>query len=145
MSAAADSGEDKPKPKPTPKPKPKGKPSAPAVRDLSFLEESDEGIAASVKMNTVKEKKVSFNDDVGDIILNEAVYSTRDIWKPVIRKPLRPDIKRYETKEVTDHSHREQSRFDAKVAEARAILMVPTPTSRKYIPQLAQTEILLSR
>ena len=135
-SAAAGSGEDKPKPKPTPKPKPKGKPSALVVGHLSFLEESDdEGIAASVKMNTVKEKKVSFNDDVDDIIFNKAVYSIRDIWKPVIRKPLRPDIKRYETREVTDQSHREQNRFDAKVAEARAILMVPyTSIKEVHIP-----------
>ena len=73
-------------------------------------------------MNTTKSKKISFNEDIGEIILNEAVYSIRDVWKPVIKKPLRPDIKRYETGEVTDHSHREQNRFDAKVAEARAIL-----------------------
>ena len=85
-SAAADSGGDKPKPKPTPKPKPpKTKPGAPAVGDSFFLEESDdEGIAASVKMNVVKERKISFNEDIGEIILNEAVYSTRNVWKPVI-------------------------------------------------------------
>ena len=49
------------------------------------MEESDdEGIAASVKMNVVKERKISFNEDIGEIILNEAVYSTRNVWKPVI-------------------------------------------------------------
>ena len=93
-SAAADSGDDKPKPKPTPRPKPKGKPSAPAVGDSFFLEESDdEGLAASVKMSITKSKKISFNEDIGEIILNEAAYSIRDVWKSVIKK-LRPDITR---------------------------------------------------
>ena len=87
------------------------------------MEESDdEGLAASVKMSITKSKKISFNEDIGEIILNEAVYSIRDVWKSVIKKSMRPDIKRYETGEVTNHSHREQSRFDAKVAEARAVL-----------------------
>ena len=125
-SAAANSGEDKAKPKPTPKPKPKTKPGAPAVGDLSFLEESDdEGIAASVKVKGMKDRRTRFDDDIGEIIFNEAeaVYSTRKVWKPVIKKPLRPDIKKYDTGEVTNRSHREQSRFDAKIAEARAILM----------------------
>ena len=48
-------------------------------------------------MNTTKSKKISFNEDIGEIILNEAVYSIRDVWKSVIKKSLRPDIKRYET------------------------------------------------
>ena len=107
-SAAADSGGDKPKPKPTPKPKPKGKPGAPAVGDSFVLEESDD--EGSVKMNTSKKKKVSIDDDIGDIILNEAVYFIRNSWKQVIKNPLRLDIKRYETREITDHSNREQKR-----------------------------------
>lgn len=46
----------------------------------------------------------------------------------MIKKPLRPDIKRYE-------SHREQNRFDAKVAEARAMLMTPqTSVKEVHIP-----------
>ena len=53
----------------------------------------------------------------------------------MVREPLRPDIKRYETREVTDHSHREQNRFDAKVAEARATLMTPyTNIKEVHIP-----------
>ena len=111
-SAAADHEEDKAKPKPTLKPKPKGKPSAPAVGDSFFLEESDdEGIAASVKMNISKGKEISFDEDACEIILNEAAYSIRNVWKPVVKKPLRPDIKRYETGEVTNYSHREQNRW----------------------------------
>ena len=53
----------------------------------------------------------------------------------MIKKPLRPDIERYEIREVTDFSHREQNRFDAKIAEARAILMVPyTNIKEVHIP-----------
>lgn len=98
-------------------------------------ESDDEGIAASVKMNINNGKRASVDDDVGDITFNEAVYSVRDIWKQVIKKPLRPDIRRYETREITGHSHREQNRFDAKVAEARAILMTPyTNIKEVHIP-----------
>ena len=117
-----------------PKPKPKAKPGAPVVGDSSFLKESDgEGVAASVKVKNVKNRKVSSDDDIGEIIFNEAVYSTRNVWKPAIKKPLRPDIKKYDMWEVT--AHREQSRFDAKVAEARAILMTPnTSVKEVHIP-----------
>ena len=53
----------------------------------------------------------------------------------MIKKPLRPGIKKYETREITDHSHREQNRFDAKIAEARAILMTPyTDIKEVHIP-----------
>ena len=63
--------------------------------DLSFLEESDEeGIAASVQVKNVKNRKVSFDDDIGEIIFNE----------PLIKRPLRPDIKRYDTWEVTNQT-----------------------------------------
>ena len=55
----------------------------------------------------------------------EIVYSVKDIWKQMFKKPLRPDIRRYEIREIIDHSHREQIRFDAKVDEARAIVMTP--------------------
>ena len=103
-SAAADSGDDEPKPKPKTKPKRKGKPSAPAVGDSFFLEESDdEGIAASVKMNHVKKRNISFMEDIGEIILNEAVYSIRDVWKSVIKKPETRYQEIYETAEVTNH------------------------------------------
>ena len=89
-------------------PKPKARPGVPAAGDLSFLEESDdEGIAASVKVKNMKSRKVSFDDDIGEIIFNEAVYSTRNVWKPVIKKPsLRPDIKKYDAWEATIQTQR---------------------------------------
>ena len=77
------------------------------------MEESDdEGTSASVKVKDMKNRKTTFDDDISEIIFNEAVYSTRSEWKPVIKKPLRPDIKKYDTWEVANQSHREQSRFD---------------------------------
>ena len=85
-----------------------------------------------MKMNVTKGRKISFNEGIGGTILTEAAYSIRNVWKPVIKKPLRPDIKRYETGEVTNHSHLEQSRFDAKVAEARAILMTPYTSIKEF-------------
>ena len=61
-------------------PLPNPSPSAPAVGDSFVLEESDdEGSAASVRTNVNNKRKTSFDDDVDDIVLNEAVYSVRDI------------------------------------------------------------------
>ena len=101
---------------------------------MSFLEESDdERIAASGKVRSAKDKRISFDDDTAEIIFNEAVYSTKAVWKPVIKKPLRPE--RYDIWEVTNQTHREQNRIDAKVAEARAILMTPNTSIKEvHIP-----------
>lgn len=45
----------------------------------------------------MKDRRTIFDDDFGEIIFNEAVYSTRSVWKPRIKKTLRLDIKKYDT------------------------------------------------
>ena len=97
-------------------------------------ESEDEGVAASAKAREGG-AKVSFDEETCEIMLNEAIYSVRNKWKVVERKPLRPDIKRYDEKELTCYTRKEQIRFEEKVAEARGILMVPyTEIKRVRIP-----------
>lgn len=72
-----------------------------------FMDEfEDEGIVVFVK---VREGgvKVFFDEEICEIMLNEAIYLVRDKWKVVEKKFLRSDIKRYDEKEFICYTRKE--------------------------------------